>query len=61
MHGYFEQYSRGLRALKDSLVPNKTIASSPDKTDLFLNDEFYREMNKIEASASKLEYCLQLY
>lgn len=44
----------GLRALKDSLVPNKTIAPLPDKIESLLNDEFYREMNKIEASASKL-------
>lgn len=39
--------------LKDSLIPNKTIAPSLNKIGS-LNDEFYREMNTPEASARKL-------
>lgn len=39
------------RALKDSLIPNKTIALDEIES---LNDEFYREMNTLEASARKL-------
>lgn len=52
MHGYFEQLF-GLRVLKDSLILNKTVAPLPDKIES-LNDEFYREMNKLEALTRKL-------